>query len=154
MNKDDNIMQMEDLKWVRNSIIKMLPSMICPNGHLAHVYIEHFPDSGKACDAIFKCKQCGKTFSYNETIKIITSGFALSSKLINDLSIPLFVQCPSCNEITYDTSEHVCYLCQNEKQLVCTICGKNIDIEDIPCWTKNQKCKTCNCHSQISNEEK
>ena len=144
MKEDFQNKQLEDLEWYSNSIVKILASMICPNGHLANICIDYFPDSGKACDARFKCKQCGRTFSYSEVIKIAISNFALNSGFINDLSFPFFVQCPNCKETTYSRNDHFCYLCQNDKPLVCSKCGKNIDLEDISFWMKNKKCKTCN----------
>ena len=143
MQNDCQQKQLQDLEWYRNSIAELVKSTFCPNGHFAEIVIETFPESGKACDAIFMCKQCGRTFSYGELIKIATSVLAEGSIIFNNSSSHLVVHCPKCNEKTYSVGERFCYLCNNEKSLTCAICGKMIELDDISIWDKSGKCKAC-----------
>ncbi len=153
MQNDCQQKQIQDLEWYRNLIAEIVESIFCPKCHVADsICIKTFPESGKACDAIFMCKQCGTNFTYKEIIKLAIEKY-LGSKIFN-YKIPDFVMCPICNEESYAPGEHICYLCGNEKQLTCSICGQDIQLEDIPIWVKYKKCNECNKSQYNGNEQR
>ena len=107
-----------------------------------------------AAQCKFRCRACGDSFEYSELIKQYAK---VKNEVVTNVppwiehTEPPFVDCPNCDEPTFNFFERHCINCDYRDTLECKFCGSQIDQLELPTYFETGHC--CHCDYVLNKKD-
>ena len=134
---------LESLDWYDNKILNIFKGLLCPE--CFSFLLAPTQKNLKACDSVFRCRNCSSEWSYDKLIKLIAK--SMDAKLGYDGDDPVGY-CPHCDEKTYITELKLCLSCGERGPYECERCGDIVPTSELITYGETGLCGYCSHMSE------